>query len=88
MVKKVNDNVFWVGSNNSAPMLVVGGVPGNATLASNLQTGKKVNVSGTVEKAPPAAEAEKNWGLDSTEAARLEQEGAYLNATQASLSQP
>lgn len=88
VLKKVTNHVFWVGPNNSAaPLLVVVSASGNA-LAANLQTGETVNVSGTVEKAPPAAKAEKNWGLDNTEAARLQQEGAYLNATQANPAQP
>ena len=88
VVKKVTSHVFWVGSNTSAPLLVVATVPGNAAPAANLKPGETVNVSGTVEKAPPAAQAEKNWGLDHTGAARLEQEGAYLNATEANLAQP
>lgn len=88
VVKKVTNDVFWVGSNASAALLVVAKVPGNQVSAAKVKPGESVNVSGTVEKAPPAAEAEKDWGLDRTEAARLEQEGAYLNATQANPVQP
>lgn len=87
VTKKISNDVFWVGSNSSAPLLVVINPPASQALAGKIAPGESVNVSGTVEKAPPAAEAEKDWGLDDVGTRRLEQEGAYLNATGASQAQ-
>jgi hypothetical protein len=88
VVKTVTNDVFWVGSNNAAPLLVVAKMSGNASPAAKLKAGETVNVRGTVEKAPPANEAAKNWGLDNAGTQRLEHEGAYLNADAATANQP
>jgi hypothetical protein len=87
VTKRVNNDVFWVGSNSSAPLLVVISAPANPASARNVTAGESVNVSGTIEKAPPADEAKKDWGLDDAGTQRLEKEGAYLNATDASRAQ-
>jgi hypothetical protein len=44
--------------------------------------GDRVNVSGTVEKAPAADQAKQQWHLSDDAAKRLEQQGVYLSATQ------
>lgn len=40
-----------------------------------------LDVTGRVVKAPPAAQAEQQWGLSAGDANRLESEGAYIDAT-------
>jgi len=41
-----------------------------------------VDVQGTIEKAPPVKQAEKQWGLSTEAAKRLEREGVYVQASQ------
>lgn len=85
---KVNDHVLWVGSNNSTPMLVVLTGPGNNAANANISNGNRVDITGTVEKAPPKDQAQHNWQLGDDDANRLEQEGAYIQATQVTQTQP
>lgn len=84
VLEKVNNDVFWVGSNSSSPLLVVVNPAGNSAPAANVSPGESVNLTGTVEKAPAADQAKKEWGLDNAGAQKLEQEGAYLSANRAS----
>lgn len=93
--KRVGDNAFWVGTNNStAPLLVVvnaNGNNGNATnsnvnnggnnAGSNIQQGEEVDVTGTVRSAPGAAQASKDWNLTRAGAERLQREGAFVEAS-------
>lgn len=79
---KVNDHVLWVGTNNSTPMLVVLTGAGNTTANASVSEGDRVDITGTVEKAPPKGEAQHNLQLSDDDASRLEQEGAYIQATQ------
>lgn len=65
-----------------------GGAPGSANANANsaaythaAQT-DLVDVQGTVEKAPAARQAEKQWGLSTDAAKRLEREGVYVRASQ------
>lgn len=77
---QAGNQAFWIGSTtNSAPMLVV--LP-KAGEAADIHNGW-FNVAGQVEKAPPAAQAQQQWGLSQQDAQRLESEGAYIQATQA-----
>jgi hypothetical protein len=84
VLQKVSKDVFWIGQNKAAPLLVV--ISAQAPAPANVNQGESVNVTGTVEKAPPATEA-KNWGLDNAGIQRLEKEGAYVNASQATKTQ-
>ncbi len=79
---KVNDHILWIDSNNTTPMLAVLAGADNTTANANVGEGDWVDVIGIVQKAPPAAQAQKEWGLDNDAAKRLEQQGAYLQATQ------
>jgi len=79
---KISGQSFWIGGNGSTPMLVVLEGNGNTTANANINPGDRVNITGTVEKAPPAAEAKKSMGLDDNAVKRLEQEGVYAQATQ------
>lgn len=85
---QVNDHVLWVGENNSAPMLVVLTGAGNNTANANISQGNLVDITGTVEKAPPKDQAKKQWQLGDDDANRLEQEGAYIQATQVTQTAP
>jgi hypothetical protein len=82
-VQQTNNNqAFWIGANNSDTMLVV--LTGNQNNAANanIQQGQRVNVTGTIERAPSAAEAKRLWSLSDNDVNRLEQQGAYVQATQ------
>lgn len=41
-----------------------------------------IDVTGKVQKAPPAAQAKQQWGLSDADVNRLEGEGVYVQATQ------
>lgn len=79
---KVNDHALWVGENNSTPMLVVLSGANNSTANANISQGNNVDITGTVQKAPPKNQAKHNWQLSDDDANRLEQQGAYIQATQ------
>jgi len=78
----VNDREFWIEANGSAPTLVVLTGTGNNIADAKIGNGNRVDVTGTVMKAPPANEAQNNWKLGSDDANRLEKQGAYIEATQ------
>jgi hypothetical protein len=80
--KKVNDQVLWIGSNNSAPMLLIVGSNSNSGAQGRIGRGNLISVSGTVQKAPPASEAKQEWNLSDNGIKRLENEGAYMQAAQ------
>lgn len=87
VLKKVSDNVFWVGEKNDpAPLLVV--VSNTAKTSPNLEPGEMVDVVGQVVKAPAAQQSKRDWHLSTDGAQRLEHEGAYVQASQAILAQP
>ncbi|HEV2135094.1 MAG TPA: hypothetical protein VGR47_12720 [Terracidiphilus sp.] len=84
--KKISDTVYWVGAKNSTPTLLVikndsstkGPLKKNAT---TIEKGNLIDITGTVEKAPPQAQAQNEWALSSDGAARLEREGGYIQGT-------
>ena len=83
-VDRAASNVaFWIGSrNNSVPMLLVTtGVPANAG-NENLAHGQSIYAGGRVMAAPNAAQAKQQWSLSDADVAKLEQQGAYIQATQ------
>ena len=57
----VNHHAMWVGETRQSSMLVV--LP-NSKAVDNAGHGDFVNISGTVKKAPPAAQAKRDWGLN------------------------
>lgn len=86
---QVNDHVLWIGANNSTPMLVV--LTGNGNTTANAQQigqGTRVDITGTVQKAPPQAQAQQQWQLSGDDATQLERQGAYIQATQVHTVQP
>lgn len=82
-----NKRVFWIGANNIPPMLVVLEGNNDTTTNTNIQQGERVNVSGTVARAPSAADAKNMWKLSDDQAKRLEQQGAYIQATEVEVGQ-
>ncbi|HEX8710691.1 MAG TPA: hypothetical protein VF730_02375 [Terracidiphilus sp.] len=79
---KVSDQVLWIGGNNSPSMLVVLAGNGNSAANAHIGSGDIVNVTGTVQKAPPQAQAKQQWSLNDDDTAKLEHQGAYIQATQ------
>jgi hypothetical protein len=82
-----NKQAFWIGANNIPPMLVV--IQGNNSNSANpnVQQGDRVNVTGTVTRAPSAANAKNMWKLSDDDANRLEQQGVYIQATEVQAAQ-
>ena len=97
IVKKTSDGTFWIGSEGAMPLFVVlqGGQSnstngnaansGNATVevpSGTIAVGNRVNITGTVERAPADPAAMKNWALSLSGASRLTREGVYVAALQ------
>lgn len=80
MKTDVNDHVFWAGVNTRDQVLVV--LRKNENGGPKLQQGDRVEVVGTVEKAPDLQQARHEWHLGNTGAQVLEREGAYVQATE------
>lgn len=81
---KVNDRVLWVTAQNqkTPPILVVLKGPENNTKNADINSGDRIQVTGTVERAPEPAQAMKEWRLQDSGVNRLKQEGVYVLATQ------
>lgn len=77
---EVNNRVFWVTDRRASPMLlVVTGTQNNISQPA-IAPGDLITTAGTVEKAPPAAQAKQEWNLSNQGAQRLEQQQAYLQS--------
>lgn len=85
---QVNDHVLWVGAGNSTPMLVVLAGKGNTAANAHIGSGTLVDVTGIMQKAPPQAQAQHQWQLSDDDAAQLERQGAYIQASQVHTVQP
>lgn len=88
--KKISDTVFWVGPKNAPPTLLVlknnpnGNDNGPGPLKKNGTTfrpGDLIDITGTVEKAPPQAQAQQKWALNGSDATQLERQGGYILGT-------
>lgn len=84
----INDHAVWIGENDGASMLVVLTGANNTVTNANIAQGDRINVVGTVQKAPAAAQAARQWSLTNDDANRLEQQGAYIQATEVQSGQP
>ena len=84
----INDHALWIGANNPGSMLVVLTGPNNTVANANIAQGDHINVTGTVQKAPDAATARKQWSLTDDDANILEKQGAYIQATGVQSGQP
>jgi len=80
----VSAQVFWIGPENDS-MLVVLPPPKSAKAfnGTTIVAGGLADVTGTVAKTPPRDQAQRQWSLRASDAARLEKQGAYIQATQA-----
>lgn len=78
----VNDHAMWVGASGASPMLVVLAGNNNTAANTNISQGSRIDINGTVEKAPPAAQAKQQWSLSDDDANQLEQQGAYIQANE------
>lgn len=86
--KKISDTVFWVGPKNTPPTLLVlpsstsgqnaGPLKKNST---TIEPGNMIDITGTMQKAPPQAQAQKQWALSNSDAAQLEKEGGYVQGS-------
>lgn len=83
VLKKINDTVFWIGTNNAQPMLVVLATAAENTANAAIHPGEDVNIVGVVEKPPDLAQMMRQWDLDRGAAERVEHEGAYVRASEA-----
>lgn len=86
--KKISDTVFWVGPKNTEPTLMVvkkNNTAGKGSIAARggtaIEAGTLIDITGTVQKAPPQAQAQQEWSLSSNDAAQLERQGGYIEAT-------
>lgn len=86
--EKAGDHAIWIGANDIEPMLVVLMGDQAAATVGGVAQGSRVDVTGTVERAPSAEIASKQWSLSADGARRLEQEGAYVQATVIRPTQP
>lgn len=87
--KRAGNQAMWIGSaTNSTPMLLVATGAANNAASAAILPGQRVDANGKVVKAPPAAEAKQEWSLSDNGVQQLEQEGAYIAATQVSRVQP
>lgn len=79
--KQASEHALWIGAantNHSWPMLVV--LPAGDRTKANV--GDRLDVTGTVEKAPTSSRAQHEWGIGGDDATQLEKDGAYIQATQ------
>lgn len=84
----VNDRALWVGASGEPPMLVVLTGSNNTTANANISQGSRININGTVQKAPLATQAKQQWSLSDDDAGQVEQQGAYIQATEVTSQSP
>lgn len=80
VVDTVNNQAVWIGTRTTPPMLLIlgsGAVPPN----THIVAGSLLDVTGTVEKAPPAAQARSQWNIGDKASSQLEKQGVYIRAT-------
>lgn len=77
---KVNDYAYWIITPHSEPMLVITSL--QQLPNSSINKGEHVNVTGVVQQAPNETEAQQKWGLSPDDAKRVEQQGAYIVASE------
>lgn len=80
--KKISNQVLWIGANNGTPMLLVLAGNGNSAANAHIDQSTLIDVTGTVQKAPPQAQAKNQWKLSDDDASQLARQDAYIQATQ------
>ena len=76
--RQASSRAFWIGSaTNTTPMLLV--LQG----AADFGHGTLIDADGRVLQAPPAAQAQQQWHISSADARHMEDQGVYIQATDA-----
>lgn len=83
VISKSNNQAVWIGTHTAPPMLLI-----LNSADANIAPGTLLDVSGTVENAPPAAQASKEWKLSGSDTSQLENQGVYIQATKVYAIQP
>ena len=86
VIDKTNSRAVWIGTKTTPPMLLI--LNGNSAPNSDIVKGSLLDVTGSVEKAPPAAEAQRQWNLTDSATSDLEKQGVYIQATKVIAIQP
>lgn len=79
VISKANNQAVWIGTRTTPPMLLI--LNANSAANSKIVNGSLLDVTGTVEKAPPAAQAQRQWHLPGSATSQLESQGVYIQAT-------
>lgn len=79
VISKSNNQAVWIGTKTTPAMLLI--LKGSQATPANIVPGTLLDVSGTVEKAPPTDQASKEWNLSSGDTSQLESQGVYIQAT-------
>jgi hypothetical protein len=69
-------------SDEQPKLAVLANAAETATVTA-IQPGEDVNIVGTVEKPPDVTQIMRQWDLDRAAAERVEHEGAYVKASEA-----
>lgn len=80
VIRTDNNQAVWIGTKTTPPMLLILG-SGAVSPNSHIVRGSLLDVTGTVEKAPPAAQAKSKWNLGADATSQLEKQGVYIQAT-------
>jgi len=83
VISKSNNQAVWIGTKTTPPMLLI-----LNSAQADIAPGTLLDVSGTVEKAPPAAQASNEWKLSGSDTSQLENQGVYIQATKVYAIQP
>src|SRR5581483_5761486 len=78
----VNAHALWVGETHQSSMLVITSAGNPISTGGSDRGADWANVQGYVKKAPDAATAQHAWGLSNQDVQTLEQQGAYIEASQ------
>ena len=78
----VNNQAMWIGANDTNRMLTILSGHRNGAANAKMSQGSVVNVTGMVQKVPSTVRARNQWHSSSSDANRLEQQGAYIQASQ------
>lgn len=83
MQSVIGDRPFWVGRSNNERLAVVLDPSLDKGSAENkivVKAGQTLNLTGVLKPMPPAAQAQKLWGLSAAEAQGLQSQAVYLQA--------
>jgi len=75
--------LFWIGPESDPMLVVLQPKAAKAFNGTTIVAGGLADVTGTVAKAPPRDQAQRQWSLSGGDAARLEKQGVYIEAAQA-----